>query len=178
MFGHSGTMKDRGVFSRYRVLVVLPVLLAAAPAYAQTATGQAAADISDSLTLSQVDGLDFGTILPGAGTGRVNINRNNGNCSTVGSITLVGGCHRGEFAVTGVANAQVRITTDSAPITLTRQGGGATMTMDRLRINGGRNKSLSGAGTLTFYTSGRLQVGANQAPGVYDATFNVTVEYR
>jgi spore coat protein U-like protein len=72
----------------------------------------------------------------------------------------------------------VRITTAAAPITLSRQGGGATMTMGRVRINGNRNKRLNAAGARTFYVSGRLQVGADQTAGVYDGTFDVTVDYR
>ncbi|NNC73095.1 MAG: DUF4402 domain-containing protein [Sphingomonadaceae bacterium] len=159
--------------------MLLAIGLAATPSHAQNASATAETEILGSFSVIEVDELDFGTIIPGTTGGSVDIDKNNGNCSTNGGITLVGNsCHRGHFLILGDPNTKVQITTDSAPITLNRQGGGATMEMDKLRVSGGKNQTLNGAGRLTFYASGRLQVGANQAPGVYDATFNVTVEYR
>lgn len=160
--------------------VVSSTLLVMTPLHAATETGTAQAEILlERLTLAQISGLDFGTIIPSAAPGRVNIRRNTGVCVARGGITLIGtNCQRGEFLVTGSANQQIRITNTPASITLTRVGGGAVMLMDRVRINGSRNKRLTGAGTRTFYVSGRLQVGANQTAGVYDGTFDVTVDYR
>ena len=159
--------------------VVSAAMLAVTPLHAATETGTAQAEIIEQLTLTQISGLDFGTIIPSAAPGRVNIRRNTGVCVAQAGVTLIGtDCQRGEFLVTGPANQQIRITNAPPPITLTRVGGGATMVMDRVRINGNRNKTLTGAGTRTFFVSGRLQVGANQTAGVYDGTFDVTVDYR
>ncbi len=154
-------------------------MLAASPAYAAERDGDAEAEILEQITLTQVSGLDFGTIIPSSTPGRINVRRNNDTCRARGGVTLVGtDCQRGEFLITGPSRQRVRITLASAPITLTQQSGSATMVMDRVRINGGRNKRLNAAGQRTFYVSGRLQVGANQDPGIYDGTFNVTVDYR
>lgn len=162
-----------------RSALVAGSLLIAAPLHAATVASQAEAEILQQLAITQISGLDFGTIIPSATNGRINIRRNNGTCVAQGGVTLVGtDCQRGEFFVTGPTRQRIRITLASAPITLTRQSGTETMVMDRVRLNGGRNKRLDVAGELTFYVSGRLQVGANQAPGIYDGTFDVTVDFR
>ena len=45
--------------------------------------------------------------------------------------------------------------------------------------NGNRRYQInSNTGIFTFRLGGRLNVGANQAPGVYNGTFNVTVQYQ
>ncbi|MGP1351796.1 MAG: DUF4402 domain-containing protein [Parasphingopyxis sp.] len=154
-------------------------MFAASPAHAAEQDGGAEVEILEQIALTQVSGLDFGTIIPSAAGGNINIRRNTGLCIANGGVTLVGtDCQRGEFLITGPSRQRVRITLASAPITLSQQSGTAIMVMDRVRINGNRNKRLNAAGQRTFYVSGRLQVGANQAPGVYDGTFDVTVDYR
>lgn len=159
--------------------VAIPGMLAASSVSAAERDGDAEARILEQIALTQVSSLDFGTIIPSSTAGRINIRRNNGSCVARGRVTQVGtDCQRGEFLITGPSRQRVRITLASAPITLTQQSGTATMVMDRVRINGNRNKRLNAAGRRTFYVSGRLQVGANQDPGVYDGTFDVTVDYR
>ena len=161
------------------LLAAALTVLAASPAYAASTDGNAESEILQPLTLTQVSILDFGSIVPSNAAGRINIRRNDGVCVAQGGAMLIGtGCQRGEFLITGPSRQRVSVATAAAPITLSRSGGGATMTMDRVRINGGPNKRLNAAGERTFYVSGRLRVGANQAEGVYDGTFNVTVDYR
>lgn len=138
------------------------VALMASPGHAQSAAGDAEADVIAAITITNLSDLDFGTIIPSAVPGRVVVRRGRDDCFARGGATIVGtDCQRAEFLVTGERRQQFRITTDSAPITLTRQGGGATMVMDRIRINGNRNKRLNGAGRRSFFVSGRLQIGAN-----------------
>lgn len=172
-------MKTNRLGCRNALPAVAFLLLAPAPLCAASVDGTAETEILQPLTLTQVSVLDFGSIVPGTVAGRINIRRNDGACVAQGGAMLIGtNCQRGEFLITGPARQRVRVTTAPAPITLSRSGGGASMTMDRVRINGGANKRLNAAGERTFYVSGRLLVGANQAEGVYDGTFDVTVDYR
>ena len=162
-------------------VAAMSAMLHAGQAQAQAAsqTGVAEVEILDQLTLVEVSGLDFGAIIPSNVAGNINIARNSGTCTAQGGVTLVGtNCQRGEFLITGPSGQQVRITLAAAPITLTHQSATATMVMDRVRLNGGRNKRLNAAGSRTFFVSGRLQVGVNQEPGIYDGIFDVTVEFR
>ncbi|RED17043.1 DUF4402 domain-containing protein [Parasphingopyxis lamellibrachiae] len=172
-------MKSNCFERRMALPAVAFLLLTTAPAYAASVDSNAETEILQPLTLTQISVLDFGSIVPGNVAGRINIRRNDGTCVAQGGAMLVGtNCQRGEFLITGPSRQRVRVTTAPAPITLSRLGGGASMTMDRVRINGRANKRLNAAGERTFYVSGRLLVGANQAEGVYDGTFDVTVDYR
>ncbi len=63
-------------------------------------------------------------------------------------------------------------------ITLTRVGGGATMTVNNFTVEGGTGFRLVPTNTLfQFRVGGRLNVGANQMRGTYNGTFSVTVNY-
>ena len=157
--------------------LIWPALFA--PAKAADAPVTVSLSVLDSLSVTRIDDLDFGTILSGAATGRVEIDEKDGDCSDQGGATLVGsGCHAAVFRISGQPDTRVRIDLSSAAITLSRIGGGASMTMDRLRVRGGGNERLEADGTFTFLVGGRLQIGANQQPGMYEATFDVTVELR
>jgi hypothetical protein len=172
-------MKTTHFGRRTALFAAALTVLTASPAYAATTDATAESEILQPLTLTQISVLDFGSIVPSNVAGRVNIRRNDGVCVAQGGAMIVGtGCQRGEFLITGASRVPISVVTAAAPITLSRSGGGATMTMDRVRINGGVNKRLNAAGERTFYVSGRLRVGAYQAEGVYDGTFNVTVDYR
>ena len=79
---------------------------------------------------------------------------------------------------------------DSPPFTLTRVGGGGTMTVNNLALdptpdlvpigNGNQRRweIQPNDGIFDFRVGGTLNVGANQAGGTYDGTFVVTVQYQ
>jgi hypothetical protein len=63
-------------------------------------------------------------------------------------------------------------------ITLTRVGGGPTMTVDNFTVEGGAGWRLVPTNTVfQFRVGGRLNVGPNQPTGTYNGSFNVTVTY-
>lgn len=146
---------------------------------AAAAPSEVSVNLVDALSITKIQDLSLGTILPGITPGHVEIDERDGACAGRGGATLVGNrCQPAQFRISGRPGERVRIGLSPAPITLTRTGGGATMQMDRLRLHGGGNERIEANGSYNFIVGGRLQVGANQLPGVYDATFNVTVEYR
>jgi hypothetical protein len=154
-------------------------LCVAVPAEAQEARARAQAEILDPLTVTRIEDLDFGAIIPSATPGRVVINRESGACRAEAGVTLAGGdCHRAQFVASGSASRLVTISIDPGPVTLSRSGGGETMVMDQLLIGANPAGTIGPAGELTFYAVGQLEVGANQPPGTYEATFTVSVEYQ
>lgn len=169
----------------------------ASPTLAQTvnATGGAQAVIVEPLALLKIRDLRFGRMAASAAAGTVTVNPNTGACTVTGGVISAGGCGYGEFGGQGVRRMRVRI---QMPTTITLTGpGGASMVADTLTLgiapdlvqvpgpgngngNGGgpRYEIASNSGIFTFRVGGRLNVGANQTPGVYSGTFAVTVIYQ
>ncbi|WOE75139.1 DUF4402 domain-containing protein [Alterisphingorhabdus coralli] len=151
--------------------------LMVSPALAQE-EARADATIRTALTIENVQGLDFGRIIPGTGNSRIRINPNNGNLTIRGNAVAAGGTpDRARFSISGSANQRVRISLVQRRVTLTREGGSETMRLNRFRLDGRRNRRLDDSGNLDFAVGGQLRVRRNQAAGVYRGTFNVTVDY-
>jgi spore coat protein U-like protein len=170
--------------------------LIAQPSAAQTvaASAGAQATVVEPLGLVKIQDLVFGRIAARATAGTVTVDPNTGVCTVTGTILRVGQCQFAEFAGFGVRRFTVRI---AIPTTLTLTGpSGATMVVNNFTLgtapglvfiggngnglgNGNRRYQItSNTGIFTMRVGGRLNVGANQAPGVYTATFPVTVNYQ
>lgn len=163
-------------------------------AQAVTATGSAEAVVVSPLSLVANEALNFGLVAPGTAGGTVTINPDTLACTTTGPIARAGVCQPAELTGMGARRMVVRISIPTT-ITLTRVGGGATMTVDSLTLdttpdllfiggngngNGNGNRRyqiVPNDGIFDFRIGGRLNVGANQAGGVYNGTFVVTVQY-
>lgn len=166
-------------------------LLAATPARADTATTSATAQaiIVAPLSLAANQTMNFGRIAPTPAGGTVVLNPDTNVCTTTGTIVRVGTCRPAEFSGMGVRRMRVRITLPTT-ITLTRVGGGGTMTVNNLALdptpdlvpigngNSRRWEIQPSNGIFDFRVGGTLNVGANQAGGTYDGTFVVTVQYQ
>lgn len=198
---HWGVSMPRGRFrhairAACAVLVLaLSVLLSpAAQAQVATATGSSTAVVVAPLSLVKVQDLNFGRIAARPTAGTVTVNVNTGGCTVTGGLIHQGACQFAEFAGQGTRRMRVRI---QIPTTVTITGpGGATMLVDTMTLgtapdlvfiggngnglgNGNRRYEItSPTGIFTFRVAGRLNVGANQAPGVYSGTFPVTVQYQ
>lgn len=89
------------------------------------------------------------------------------------------------FVGAGSSGQLVYVRWNTAPFAITRQGGGATMLVDTLRTNsvffvfaGNDPRIIPENRTLDIRFGARLRVGANQADGVYEGTFAITVDYQ
>ncbi len=159
----------------------------AMPAQAANQPASASVRIRGPLTITNVTPLHFGNIIRGTTAGRVIINAQTGARTTTGGVTLVGlGFTRATFTTTGTPNTVLTFSIPSGNVTLTRTLGGGTMLLNtmRLSINGGGqvgingNRTIPASGSLPFALGGRLNVGANQLPGAYVGTVNITVNYQ
>jgi spore coat protein U-like protein len=174
----------------------LACAVAAAPASAKevaTGSGTSSAVVVEPLSLIKVQDLSFGKIVPRPTAGTVTVNADTGACAITGVIMQVGTCRTAQFTGMGRRNMTVRFALPNT-VTLTSPGG-ATMIADTLTIgsapdvtylggngngngNGNRRYRINPpSGIFTFRVGARLNVGANQAPGIYTGTFNVTVQY-
>lgn len=161
----------------------------ASPAMAQTAsTAQAEArgTILQALQLSQMQDLDFGTVMSSAVAGTVTIDADDGSRTVSGGVTAMSldlG-QRAEFGGVGTNGQTVEITL-VGPASLARVGGGAPIPVSAWDLDGGaandtfQTRTISAAdGTFLVGVGATFDVAAGQQAGLYTANFDVTAEYQ
>lgn len=181
--GIRGTNQQRAALRRLAIAAAAAGTLACIPAHAANQTGTATTVIVRPNTLVKVEDLDFGTIASGPTAGTVSVNAVTGARSTTGGATAIGTLsQRATFQGTG-GILLITVSGDTS-VTLTRAGGGGTMTASLVRAattSGGGIALLGGtllpSGVQTYYVGGTLNVGANQPAGDYSGTFQLTVNY-
>jgi hypothetical protein len=157
------------------LLAAAPGQLRAAPA---TTNANAGAVVLKPLTLLKLEDLDFGALFPAATAGTATLNPNSGTVTTAGGVTLGPGPTRpARFTGAGTRNAPMIIRLPKDPITLTRVGGTETMTVSNWTTDGPTTRQIDAFEAFEFRVGGRLNVGANQADGIYVGSFDVTVIY-
>ena len=131
------------------------------------------------LQLTKIDDLSFGTVVPSAVSGVVTIN------ATTGARTFAGGVvgvasdvgNRARFGGAGSPSQQVIVTIDP-PVELT-SALGDTIPVLALTMDGPATRSIDPVARTFFVgVGGTLQIGAEQAEGVYTADFEVTANYQ
>lgn len=159
-----------------------------APAHAQeSATQEARAFLVTPLSFLKETDLDFGVIIPGDSDGVVFMDSTGAISTTGGIIVRAGSQQPARFWGYGQFNQRVLINIDANTYTLTRVGGTETMLYDQVTIgsrppilittNPRRFRIANPDGYFSFTIAGRLQVAADQAAGVYEGRFAVTLEY-
>jgi hypothetical protein len=160
-------------------------LLASTSAFAAAQTGVGRVVAIRPTNILNTAPLNFGSIIPAATAGTVTINAQTG-IRTRTVVTLAGGAFsRANFVAAGTPLRVVTLTLSPSPA-ITISNGAATMTINQLRVsaNGGTpqpfgpNHTLNAIGVLTFNIGGRLNVGANQAAGLYTGSFTLTMDYQ
>ena len=179
-----------GTVLRFFYMCLALAGLASAPARAAPTTGEINVAIVDRLSLVKTAPLDFGMLLATPTAGTVTVSTTGARTSSGGVILAGGTPSAAEFAGYGRRNQQVRIAIGVSTFNLTRVGGTQTMRVDTLVLgavatNGLTQIALGAAppprfritsttGLFTFTVGARLNVGSNQAPGVYTGSFPVT----
>ena len=156
-------------------LTSLMIPAEASAARTQSTTSQVA--LLSPLSVIKQDDLDFGTLaVSGAGTALVD--PVSGSLATTGGVTKSGSAaHPALFSGTGSKNSVVHIRLPQNPITVTRVGGTETMTVSNWTLDGAANRKIPPGTIFDFEVGATLNVNANQAAGVYNGTFSITVQY-
>lgn len=161
----------------------------APPVCAQAASESATSEavVLTPLSFIKTADLNFGQIAPGPTAGTVVLSPNGAVAITGGVRLAVGSPNAAHFAGYGALGQFVRINLDANSYTLSRLGGGASMQMRNLLINSapptilGTNRRWfrigSTTGVFNFDLGATLDVGADQASGKYEGTFEITLEY-
>jgi hypothetical protein len=165
--------------SAFRRVAAAVALLPAAPATplaAAPSTGETI--VLRPLTLVKVDDLDFGALIATPVAGTATINPLDGSVSTTGGVTPVSSAtSAASFAGARSLRGPVQIRIPTAPITVTRSGGTQTMTVNNWTLDGHKTFVVGPNEAFEFNVGATLYVGANQMPGTYVGSFNVTVNY-
>lgn len=167
------------MFMRKSLIAATIAATAAAPALAAplpaTRDAGGKALILIPLTLTKVNDLDFGTVIPSSASGTISIAADGSGQGVTGGVTPVpsGPGSRAVFAGAGSAGQQVLIFL-APPANLT-DGAGHNMPISlslensRVNIDSTRAFSVGVGGTVT--------VAPNQAEGVYTGLFTVLAQY-
>jgi hypothetical protein len=170
--GTRGTLKSG-------VLIACALLGAAAPfsVIAATAPSVAKAITLRPLSLLKLRDLDFATNISGVTNGTVIVDPTTDARTTTGGVTAAGGTPQAaQFYTYGGPLQNVQVNRGPLPV-LNRVGGGATMNVTGLTLNGPTLRFLNAAGLLDLRVGGTLNVTANKLPGDYSGTFDIIVTY-
>ena len=158
-------------------------LLTATPAFAvpvsATPDPPARALLLIPLTLTKIQDLHFGSIIPSSLPGTVTIDAATGNRTGSPEVALlpsdVG--QKGYFAGAGSPNQQVIMAL--TPPTVLTDGAGNNITVLSLSLDGPNTRTVDPV-DHTFYVGvgGVLQIDADQAEGLYSATYDLTADYQ
>jgi spore coat protein U-like protein len=172
-----GTNRGHGIGRLSGCAIALAALALAVPARAAGTTGTANAVTLRPLSILNITELDFGTNVIGTTAGTVVINPTNDARTTTGGAAPAGGTpNAAKFITYGGPLQSVDVNRGPLPV-LSRAGGGATINVTQLTLNGPTSRFLSAAGLLDLRVGGTLAIGANQLAGDYSGTFQIIVTY-
>jgi len=169
----------------YRTFLIAVAMAAAAvPASAAPVDADQDADgeilILAPLTLTKIEDLDFGAVVPSPVSGFVSINATTGARVIGGGLTGVPSDigQRAYFGGAGSAGQQVFVAVNP-PLQLTSTTNPAdTIMVLAMPIQGLALKTIDPVTRSFFFgVGGIINVGANQPEGLYEATFEVTASY-
>ncbi len=147
------------------------------PVIAATAPSAAKAITLRPLSLLKLRDLDFATNISGTTTGTVIVDPTTDVRTTTGGVTAAGGTPQAaQFYTYGGPLQNVQVNRGPLPV-LNRVGGGATMNVTGLTLNGPTLRFLNAAGLLDLRVGGTLDVTANKLAGTYSGTFDIIVTY-
>jgi hypothetical protein len=155
-------------------------LLGASSAFAaNTAPMNSKALILKPLTLTKLNDLDFGTIIP-SGTGDyVRINAQTGARTSSSAIldpTDPGG--RARFASSGLNNVLVFLELSPPPYAALTNAAGKTLKVEYINLDGPGLRILTPLSQIFFVgIGGEIFVRGNQEEGAYSGTFSLTANY-
>jgi hypothetical protein len=131
------------------------------------------------LTLTKVQDLSFGTLIPSTtSAGFVTINAVTGVRTTSVSLTPVATDvgQRGRFAGAGSAGQQVIMTL--TPATELTNPAGDIITVLSMSLDGPTTRTIAANQTFFVGVGGVLYIEANQPEGVYTSTYDLTADYQ
>jgi hypothetical protein len=170
---------------KFLIAAGIAVVAVPAPALAAPLTNTTSADsralLLLPLTLTKIDDLDFGSVVPSGTSGTVALNATSSARTFAGGVTGVATAagHRAYFGGAGTGGQQVVVVI--VPPTQLTDANNDTIDVLALTLdNGGNPIRTVDPVTRTFFVGvgGIINIAANQPEGLYSATFDVTANYQ
>lgn len=138
-------------------------------------SGTSKVRVVEPVSIVNISDLRFGTMMQPIANGIVDVNPDGSVSSNLDLSTFPNGRAPARFTVLGEAQRRFII---FVPNRITISNGTSTMRVNRFRtnLNLGFGR-FDAVGSYDLYVGGRLQVNANQEPGTYSGTFEVSVLY-
>ncbi len=148
--------------------------VAAAPVSA-TSDASGKALILIPLTLTKIDDLDFGSVIPSAASGTISIAADGSGQSVTGGVTPLASAPGARAVFAGAGSLGEQVSIFLAPPAKLSDGAGHNMPISL----GLETTSVTIDATRAFFVGvgGTVTVGANQAEGLYSGTFTVLAQY-
>lgn len=157
-----------------KLLIAIGLVALAGNVWAASDTSTAAVTIENqAITLENLEGLNFGTVLPFGRNGSVTVNLKGQASSNFAFISDHTNVTVSRWAVTGVPGAPYSVVLPTSAQTVSN--GSFEMNVTNFTRTAGT--TLDSAGNDEFLVGATLQVGANQPAGDYVGEFEVTVAY-
>jgi hypothetical protein len=151
-------------------------LAAPAAAAPSAATATAKAEVLQPLTLVNTSPLSFGSFSAGGSSGTVVIDAETGARSVSGDVVAMGGeVSAASFTGYTSGNRQVKVSTPSTSVLLTRAGGSETMAITAFTLD---DSTPPADNRFAFKVGGTLAVSPRQPEGSYEGTFEVIADYQ
>lgn len=153
------------------------VALASTGANAATQSATAEVKIVSAVVLTKYQDLDLGSVAVGSTAGTVTMAASSATAATCSTgLTCFGAAKAARLRVTTAAQGATIAIGGSSSISLTGPTGSTAMTLTLNRSTSSIN--FDSANLVDIYVGGQLAVGASQAAGTYNGTFNVTADYQ
>lgn len=188
-----GIAARKGRAARKGIAALGGCALLAIPAPGLAQTGQSAdsrAEIVTDISLRNTADLDYGRLIVPR-SGRVDMTaEETPTCTPINQIELLDACQSARFEGTAVPGFQLRVRVPSGR-RINMPGPGQDLRLRRMTVGAGDGLGfirrdgrdfefnvISPAGEFEFFVAGRLLFRNNQAPGLYEGTFDIEVEYQ
>ncbi len=158
-------------------------------AHADTATADASAEVLDALILNNNGALDFGAMVV-SGAGTVSLDASNNLTCTDPDIVCSGTTSVAAFDVEGTANRAVTINLPAGTVNLRHPSYNAStstgehtieldsfVSSDNNATSGDPEVTLDGTGNASFTVGGTITIDGSEEAGLFEGTFDVSVEY-
>lgn len=155
--------------------LIFATVLPAQADKSDSASSNASAIVITPITVATTAHLVFGAVQPKSIAGSVTLSPSGTRTGSNVVLSSMALGNAARFNITGHANANFTI---ALPSSITLTGPGTAMTLSSFTSNLGTSGTIGAAGTAILRVGGTLAIAANQAPGSYSGSFNVTVNYQ